>query len=206
MPPPQLKTVLITGCSAGGIGSSLAQTFHSHGLHVFATSRSLSTLSHLSSIPGITVLELDVVSDSSIATALQTVTAQTGGKLDYLVNNSGRAFVMPTLDSNIEEAKKMFDVNFWGAVAVTQAFAPLVVAARGSVVNMCSILGYLHTPWTGMLLLLSFTLSSVLAPLFTPSPDPQSHTHTHTIPPSPVPPELTPSVLHQVSTTPPNPP
>ncbi|KAL8910994.1 MAG: hypothetical protein Q9171_003763 [Xanthocarpia ochracea] len=53
-----------------------------------------------------TLLELDVISPWSIAAAAKVVEAETGGKLDVLVNNAGRLCVMPLLDTDVEEAKK----------------------------------------------------------------------------------------------------
>ncbi|KAE8353433.1 hypothetical protein BDV28DRAFT_108056 [Aspergillus coremiiformis] len=142
-----LRSVLITGCSAGGIGSALAETFHSRGLHVFATARSASKMAHLEKLPNITLMELDVTDAKSIEAAVEVVTAKAGGKLDYLVNNSGQSIVMPALDTNIQDAKKLFDVNLWGVVAVTQAFSPLILAAKGTIVNISSIGAFVHTPW-----------------------------------------------------------
>jgi NADP-dependent 3-hydroxy acid dehydrogenase YdfG len=141
------KTVLITGCSAGGIGSALAETFTERGLHVFATARTLSKMAHLEKRPNITLLELDVTSASSIHAAVETVMAITGGKLEYLVNNSGQSCVRPALDTDLERAKKLFDVNFWGAVDMIHAFAPLVIASRGTIVNVGTIASVLNVPW-----------------------------------------------------------
>lgn len=143
------KTVLITGCSAGGIGSALVETFNERGVHVFATARSLSKMSHLEKRPNITLLELDVTSASSISAAVEAVTTATGGKLDYLVNNSGQACVRPALDTDLEHAKKLFDVNFWGAVNTIHAFSPLVIASKGTIVNVGSIASVLYVPWGG---------------------------------------------------------
>jgi NAD(P)-dependent dehydrogenase (short-subunit alcohol dehydrogenase family) len=145
-----LKSVLITGCSAGGIGSALAEMFHERGLHVFATARSKSKMTHLEKLPNITLLELDVTSPESIAAAVEAVTAQTGGKLNYLVNNSGQSIVKPILDTDINEAKQLFDVNLWGVVAMTQAFAPLVIAAKGGIVNLASLAAYFRGPWLSL--------------------------------------------------------
>jgi 1-acylglycerone phosphate reductase len=83
-----MKSVLITGCSKGGIGDALAQEFHSKGLHVFATARDLSKVKHLKAL-GLTTLKLDVTSAESIKNAVAEVEAVTGGKLDFLVNNAG---------------------------------------------------------------------------------------------------------------------
>ena len=144
------KTVLITGCSAGGIGHGLAAEFARRGLHVFATARDLSKMTDLEKKANITLLSLDVTSSSSIADAVASVKSKTGGTLDYLVNNSGALYVMPILDVNIEKAKAMFDVNVWGVIAVAQAFAPLLIAAQGMVVNISSVTALLRTPWMGL--------------------------------------------------------
>jgi NAD(P)-dependent dehydrogenase (short-subunit alcohol dehydrogenase family) len=133
------KSVLVTGCSAGGIGQAIAYAFHQKGYHVFATARTPSKIpSTLSSAPNVTVLELDVLSSDSIAAAVQSVSAKTGGRLDVLVNNAGQASVMPALDVDIEEAKKIFNLNFWAPLAMLQAFAPLLIEARGCLVNNTS--------------------------------------------------------------------
>ena len=139
------ESVLITGCSAGGIGAALCREFQHRGLHVFATLDDLTTL------PNVTTLALDVTSAPSIADAVKTVQVKTGGRLKYLVNNSGAQYVVPTLDMDIEQAKKMYEVNVWGVIAMTQAFAPLVIAAKGTIVNIASISGHLHAPFMGIL-------------------------------------------------------
>lgn len=144
------KTILITGCSTGGIGHGLALEFARKGLHVFATARSLSKMSDLENKANITLLPLDVISPSSIASAVAAVKDQTGGKLDYLVNNSGAGYAIPFLDADIAKSKAMFDVNVWGFVAVTQAFAPLVIAAQGTIVNISSITALLRTPYMAL--------------------------------------------------------
>lgn len=69
----------------------------------------------------------------------ETVKAKNGGTLDVLVNNAGTILMMPLLDTPIEESKKLYDVNVWGVLAVTQAFAPLLVRSKGVVLNICSI-------------------------------------------------------------------
>ncbi|KAE8153660.1 hypothetical protein BDV25DRAFT_168443 [Aspergillus avenaceus] len=142
-----LPSVLITGCSVGGIGPALAEEFHCRGLHVFATARSREKMAPLEKLSNATLLELDVTSPQSIAAAVEAVTAKTGGKLDYLVNNSGQNIVRPILDTSVEEAKRLFDVNFWGAASMVQAFAPLVIAAKGMIVNLASVSAWYHGPW-----------------------------------------------------------
>jgi 1-acylglycerone phosphate reductase len=138
------KSVLITGCSAGGIGAALAEVFHEKGYHVFATARNPSNISEsLSSAADVTILTLDVLSSESIAASVESVKRQTGGTLDVLVNNSGGGSYLPALDCSIEEGKKLFDLNFWAPLVMLQAFAPLLIKAKGCIVNNTSCNAYL---------------------------------------------------------------
>lgn len=140
---PTKKTVLITGCSAGGIGAALADAFHQKGYHVFATARTPSKIPEtLSRSPNVTVITLDVLSSVSIADAVVSV----GSKLDVLVNNSGGGYTIPALDTSIEEGKKLFDLNYWAPLAMLQAFAPLLINAKGCIVNNTSANAYLPMP------------------------------------------------------------
>ncbi|EOD50684.1 putative short-chain dehydrogenase reductase family protein [Neofusicoccum parvum UCRNP2] len=99
----------------------------------------------LSKLPNVTLLPLDVCSQASIEAAVSAVSAQTGGTLDYLINNAGAVYVMPILDSDMQKAKSLFDVNLWGVIAVTQAFAPLVIASQGAIVNISSLAALIET-------------------------------------------------------------
>lgn len=136
---PFQKYVLITGCSAGGIGDAIAQIFHEQNYHVFATARNPSKISQaLSDADNVTVLTLDVLSNASIINAVENVAKATAGRLDVLVNNSGRGMIAPGLDAPIEEGRNLFDLNFWAPFAMVQAFAPLLIKAKGCIVNNSS--------------------------------------------------------------------
>ena len=148
------ETILITGCSAGGTGFSLAKEFQKRGLTVFATARDVSKMSELGKLPNVVLLPLDVTSPSSVASAVEEVKSRTGGELNYLFNNAGLSLHAPTLELDIDEAKKIFDVNFWGVFSMVQAFAPLLIKARGTIINMGSLAGMLHLPFGGTLSLL----------------------------------------------------
>ena len=128
------RTVLITGCSDGGLGAALAIAFHEAGLHVYATARNPSKMEQLASL-GIERLTLDVQSESSIAACVSKMSG-----LDILVNNAGAQYLMPVVDASIPEAKKLFDLNVWSQIAVTQAFLPLLLkSSHGMIVNQTSI-------------------------------------------------------------------
>lgn len=143
------RFALVTGCSEGGIGYALAQEFQGRGVHVFATARTVSKMRPLEGLANVTLLHLDITSESSINDAVAIVCKHTNGTLDYLVNNAGCAYTMPMLDLDNKLAREMFDVNFWGVFALIQAFAPLIIAAKGTIANMASVGTLFNPPYMG---------------------------------------------------------
>jgi 1-acylglycerone phosphate reductase len=137
------RTVLITGCSEGGMGAALAIAFHEAGLHVYATARDLSKMTQLASL-GIETFVLDIQSDSSIANCISKLSSR---NLDILVNNAGASASMPISDLSLPEAKKIFDVNVWSQLAVTQAFLPLLLKSKGIIVNQTSVVSTTAVPF-----------------------------------------------------------
>ena len=147
------RTVLITGCSDGSLGAALALCFARQYFRVFATLRDPAKAGpSLASHPNVEILPLEVTSSESVSACAAAVEKRTGGRLDVLVNNAGCMFVMPLLDTSIEESRKLFDVNVWGLLAVTQAFAPMLGRSKGVVLNIASIAGAVRMAWQGSLL------------------------------------------------------
>jgi NAD(P)-dependent dehydrogenase (short-subunit alcohol dehydrogenase family) len=156
------KTILITGCSANGVGSALALALAKHpdNHHVFATARSIHKIpKDLSSLPNVTVLQLNVTSPESVADAVEAVKAHSadsddddtaGAGLDVLVNNAGVGYTMPLLDAQIDKAKEVYETNVWGVLRMVQGFADLLIAREGRVVNLSSVGAVVNTPWIGM--------------------------------------------------------
>ncbi|KXJ93121.1 dehydrogenase [Microdochium bolleyi] len=161
---PTQQTVLITGCSEGGIGDALCLEFHRRGLRVFATARNLKKVQHLAAV-GIETITLDVVDNGSIEAAVKIVSELTGGTLDYLVNNSGIGYQMPLLDADLDMARKLFEVNVWGVLAVCQRFVPLLAASadRGGSPRILNI-GSVVSRANAALALLNDTLRVELQP------------------------------------------
>jgi NAD(P)-dependent dehydrogenase (short-subunit alcohol dehydrogenase family) len=88
-------------------------------------------------------VQLDVLDDASIQAAA-TALAATHGRLDILVNNAGinDAADGPPGSAAIDAARRLFDTNFFGPLAVTQAMLPLLrLAPAARIVNMSSSLG-----------------------------------------------------------------
>ena len=88
---------------------------------------------------------------SVVAAAVEVVKKTGDGNLKYLINNAGLGIVAPLLDTNIDEGRKMFEVNYWGALAMIQAFVPFIVATKGTIANIGSGAGNVKFPWIGML-------------------------------------------------------
>ena len=145
----QKKSVLITGCSTGGIGWAMAKIFLSREYHVFATTRDPSTAADLSELSDVDILALDVTVPETISQCKATIAQRTDGKLDVLVNMAGVEFVSSLLDVDVDQAKQLYDVNVWGPLAMVQAFAPLLIEAQGVVVNQSSIDAVLSMVWAG---------------------------------------------------------
>ncbi len=194
MSPPQTpkRTVLITGCSDGGLGSSLAVAFHRAGWRVFATARNTSRLASLTALTPqsdgtkIETLQLDTLDDTSIAACVAQVSALTKtkkdddghGSLDALINNAGAGYTMPLADASIAQGKALFDLNVWSVLAVTQAFLPLLLKSThptGAIIaNNTSISGLtagafpfqgVYNASKGAAVLMTETLRLELAPL-----------------------------------------
>ncbi|KAI2640343.1 NAD(P)-binding protein [Hypomontagnella submonticulosa] len=132
------KSVLITGCSEGGIGAALAAEFQAQGCQVFATARDVHKMKSLSKL-GIETLALDVNSDASIAAAFAALQKSTDGSLDYLINNAGVNHVMPFTDAEVGDFRRVINTNVVGVLAATHAFLPLLIQAQGTVATVGSI-------------------------------------------------------------------
>jgi short-subunit dehydrogenase len=82
------NSVVEIRCSQGGAGNALALEFSSRGFRVFATARSLTSMTNLESA-GVEIFTLDVTSLDSIKGLKDEIHNRTGGKLDILFNNAG---------------------------------------------------------------------------------------------------------------------
>ncbi|KAM3417529.1 NADPH-dependent 1-acyldihydroxyacetone phosphate reductase [Cercospora zeina] len=138
------RSILITGCSEGGIGAAVAFEYQKRGYRVFATARNTSKIpSTLTSPPNVTTITLDVTSESSIAAGVETVSKITNGKLDILFNNAGTSLTCPTLDYN---------TNFTSIapLATSKAFFPLLIkSTNAAILNNSSIAGETNLPFQG---------------------------------------------------------
>ncbi|KAG6546238.1 hypothetical protein Mapa_012277 [Marchantia paleacea] len=143
------SVVLITGCTDGGIGSSLAMVFAAAGCHVVATARSLSSMTRLKIYPGIQTMELDVTNLDSVKRVVQNVEQEHGG-IDILVNNAGVPCVAPVAELPLATFETTFRTNVYGPLALIQAVVPgMASKGKGKIVNVGSITSYAYGPWVG---------------------------------------------------------
>ncbi|MGV2098311.1 SDR family oxidoreductase [Rhizobium sp. 21-4511-3d] len=145
------KTAVVTGANKG-IGFEIARRLAAEGYRVFLGARDRGRGEAAAAklrAQGLDAhwLELDVTDDRSAASAAKTLAAQTG-TLDVLVNNAGIAegFGISPLEEPIETTRKVYEVNVFGPIRVTQAFMPLLKASKaGRIVMMSSELGSIQS-------------------------------------------------------------
>ncbi|KAF2724663.1 NAD(P)-binding protein [Polychaeton citri CBS 116435] len=140
------RTVLITGCSDGGLGAALAVALHKAGLHVYASARNPTKMENLAAL-GIETIQLDVQSPKSISECVSKIS-----NLDILINNAGAVDSMPVVDQDIDRAKALFDLNVWSYIAVIQAFLPLLLKSQNGamIVNNTSVAANVTIPFQGV--------------------------------------------------------
>ncbi|GKZ72762.1 hypothetical protein AnigIFM50267_009141 [Aspergillus niger] len=135
MPTSKTKTILITGCSAHGIGAALALTLARQGHFIFATARNTTKIPEsLSALENVQVLPLDVTDSATIADAVRAV-RELGRGLDILVNNAGTGYTMPLLEADLDRAKAVYEANVWGLLRLVQACSDLLVEAEGRIIR-----------------------------------------------------------------------
>jgi NAD(P)-dependent dehydrogenase (short-subunit alcohol dehydrogenase family) len=134
---------LVTGASSG-IGLATAQRLAMAGYKVYGTSRR--------SVPSdqrsFAMLPLDVTSNESVEAAVREL-IRLEGRIDLLVNNAGFG-VAPAAaeESSIEQAKAIFETNFFGLIRMTRAILPhMRRQGNGRIINIGSVLGFLPMPY-----------------------------------------------------------
>ena len=151
-----MKTVVITGASTG-IGRSTAEYLAANGWQVFAGVRKEKDGVALTEADAhIKHILLDVTNPEQVDAAVETIRAALEGqKLAGLINNAGIANMGPLAVQPLDQFKAHFDVNVFGLLRASQAFAPLLgmdeslAGKPGRIVNITSVGGRLASPFLG---------------------------------------------------------
>ena len=141
------KAVLITGASTG-IGRLTAETLAEAGYFVYAGARKAEDLKALDAIDNIKAVRLDVTVQEEVDAAVRLIESE-GRGLWGLVNNAGVNVIDPLIESDMSDLEFIFDVNVYGVVRVTKAFAPMIIESKGRIVNISSIAGVLAGGFDG---------------------------------------------------------
>ena len=132
--------ILVTG-AAGGIGCAVAQRLHNDGWTVIATDLSMAALqASLTPDERMELVELNVANGEQIETLANALATRPGG-VAGLVNVAGLLQdVKPLLRMDAHSARRIWDVNYFGAERCIKSLAPLMIeAGSGSIVNITSI-------------------------------------------------------------------
>jgi NAD(P)-dependent dehydrogenase (short-subunit alcohol dehydrogenase family) len=139
----QGSIALVTGASSG-IGKATAERLATAGYKVYGTSRRGAQTGQ----QRFRMLPLDVTSDESVKAAVDEL-IRLEGRIDLLVNNAGFG-VAPAgaEESSIEQARSIFETNFFGIVRMTRAVVPYMrKQGSGRILNIGSVLGFLPMPY-----------------------------------------------------------
>jgi short-subunit dehydrogenase len=137
------KVAIVTGASSG-IGAATAEMLANAGYKVYGTSRKGAQTNQRA----YKMIALDVNSEASIHAALKEV-MQTEGRIDLVVNNAGFGVAAGGAEeSSVEQAKSIFETNFFGVVRVIRAVVPYMrQQGQGRIINIGSILGLIPAPY-----------------------------------------------------------
>lgn len=135
-----MKTVVITGATSG-IGRSTALIFRDRGYQVYGISR------RLGSDEGVKYISADVTDFNSVENAFKQIKEE-AGSIDILINNAGMGISGSVENTSTQDAKYIFDVNFFGAFNTMKAVIPYMrEQGFGKILNISSVAGKLSIPF-----------------------------------------------------------
>lgn len=137
----------ITGCSTG-FGRELAKSVLDRGHRAVVTARDPANVEDIAKgrEDRALVLELDVTDPVEVGAAV-TSAEKHFGRIDVLVNNAGIGYFGAVEESDDDEVRRMFEINFFGLSAMTRAVLPIMRKQRsGHIVNISSIGGLRSFP------------------------------------------------------------
>jgi len=132
-------TVVITGAS-GGIGRATAELFARRGYTVYGLSR------RAGDIEGVRYISADVTDEASVKAAFERIRSE-AGTIDLLINNAGFGISGATEFTSLEDAKRLFDVNFFGGFLCSKYAIPLMREKGGRIIYISSAAAIFSIPF-----------------------------------------------------------
>lgn len=148
----ELKTVLITG-AAGGFGGVIIEALRKEGYTITGAMREINgrnkAVAETLRSQGVTIVEIDVTCDESVALGVQQAAAHMGS-IDILINNAGLGAGGIQEGFTADDWKKVFDVNVFGVQRMTRAVLPYMKQRqRGLLILISSLSARLSIPFQG---------------------------------------------------------
>jgi len=154
------EAVVVTGASSG-IGAGTAALLAHEGFLVFAGVRTDADAARAATLhEHVRPLRLDVTDRDAIRAAAETVAA-TGHALRGVVSNAGIAVGGPLEFLPVDELRRIFEINVFGAVELAQAFLPQLRSSKGRLVFVGSISGRLAVPFVAPYSMSKFALRAL---------------------------------------------
>lgn len=158
-----MPTVVITGASMG-IGEALALAWAKRKATVVLSARGREALEGVAKAcegaGGRAIVVPGDVTDEEHRKELVARAAETGS-IDVLVNNAGRGFYSPVLKIDVDEMRKLFELNVVAPLRLVQLAAADLERSRGIVVMMSSIAGIVAAPRYGAYAASKFALEAI---------------------------------------------
>ncbi len=152
------KVVIVTGASEG-IGVQLTTILRQSGARVALAARNEGKLS-AAAAHGDLIIPGDVTRETVRAEIIGKI-MERWGKIDILINNAGRGSYYSASATTLDEARAVFDLNFFAPLALTQLATPFLRQTRGMVVNLSSIAGQISLPWLPVYSASKFALAAI---------------------------------------------
>ncbi len=148
------RNVIVTGASSG-IGMETAREFARAGSNVVLAAREkaeLETLAEeLEDLPGQRMIVPLDVSDREAVIKMVTRVVDEMGTVDILVNNAAQGLHASIAEGDVENMRRVMDVNFFGTIYAIQAVLPeMRRRGKGCIVNVSSVQGRIATPYNGI--------------------------------------------------------
>ena len=137
------KKIIITGAT-GGIGNSIVKRLSDAGAKILATGTRIEKLEELKSkFNNIDILKFDISKGEEIEEFIENATKQLGGGLDCLINNAGITQDNLAIRMNVEEWKKVIDVNLTSTFLLSKfAVKKMLKNKYGKIINITSVVGH----------------------------------------------------------------